>query len=332
MAVSILGDSKKKRYFDCIRAVTFLEARNAGATFFTRSCVVLRLERSEDYVQRKETLEWNHWRLRDWVSRWPAWTVVSRIQRHLLEVSRRWQKNYSKVSKEIVARRNKQVSRPCCVPPAERSRRFETVAWFSQTSKDEAEREERLWFCNDLCDQSEEEFQHPVVSDEFIVYFTRKTNFQNDFIWSKTPGEIPEKYREVVKSPDCVVVFIVFSVKKLSWISKPCGTSWDGPYFRPMTPFHERPCLCSWCARGYNSSQQSPLHEGPRNSPPSQRQGDRLFFKTMNGQPFTLLHYLLANKCDLEGSSWRCDTAETHSSQFFLVMFWRRDSVKWFRT
>ena len=117
--------------------------------------------------------------------------------------------------------------------------------------------EYHLWFCDFLCDWCEEDFLHLVVSDEFLVYITWKPNSQNDVIWSKTLGEIPkeERYREVVKSSDCIGMLILFSIKKLIWIIKPRGTSWVGPYFQPVIlsqhaiPFMKDP-ICVLAVQG----------------------------------------------------------------------------------
>ena len=55
MCAAVLNDSEKKRFVDCIRAVMFREAHDAGASFISRSWVALRLARSEDFVKRN----WN---------------------------------------------------------------------------------------------------------------------------------------------------------------------------------------------------------------------------------------------------------------------------------
>ena len=52
MCAAVLNDSEKKRFVDRIRAVTFREARDAGASFISRSWVARRLRRSEDFVKR----------------------------------------------------------------------------------------------------------------------------------------------------------------------------------------------------------------------------------------------------------------------------------------
>ena len=45
----------KRRFVDCIRAVTFHDARDASASFNSRSWVALRLGRSENFVKHN----WN---------------------------------------------------------------------------------------------------------------------------------------------------------------------------------------------------------------------------------------------------------------------------------
>ena len=55
MCAAVLNGSEKKRFVDHIRAVTFREAHDAGASFISRSWVALQLGRSEDFVKRN----WN---------------------------------------------------------------------------------------------------------------------------------------------------------------------------------------------------------------------------------------------------------------------------------
>ena len=71
------------------------------------------------------------------------------------------------------------------------------------------------------------------MSDEFFLYVMGKPNFQNDRIWSLTTDEIPDKehHREVVKSPECVGVFVLFTARRMMWVIKSRGQSWDGDYF-----------------------------------------------------------------------------------------------------
>ncbi len=71
-------------------------------------------------------------------------------------------------------------------------------------------------------------------SDEFFIWLISKPNHQNDRIWSKNIEDIEEddRYRELVNSPVCVGIFIIFTAKKLHWVIKERGQSWNGQYFR----------------------------------------------------------------------------------------------------
>ena len=70
-------------------------------------------------------------------------------------------------------------------------------------------------------------------SDEFFDFAIRKPNFQNDRIWAKDTEDIAEdeRYREIVRNPTCIGIFILFTAKKLLWILKEKGEFWDGGYF-----------------------------------------------------------------------------------------------------
>jgi hypothetical protein len=91
-----------------------------------------------------------------------------------------------------------------------------------------------MWFCEFLSLLSEEDFLHLVCSDEFYVYVTRRPNHQNDRIWGRSIAEIDdqERIREMPASPDCIGVFICFSIRAMLYVIKPFGQSWNGDYFR----------------------------------------------------------------------------------------------------
>ena len=46
------ADSEKLRFVDRVRAITFREARDAGASFISRSWIATRIKRSETFVKR----------------------------------------------------------------------------------------------------------------------------------------------------------------------------------------------------------------------------------------------------------------------------------------
>ena len=85
-----------------------------------------------------------------------------------------------------------------------------------------------------LREWGESSFLHLAVSNGFFIYFTRRPYFQNDRSWSLIPDEIPdeERHRELIKSPECVGVFVLFTAWWMMWVIKPRGQSWDGDYFR----------------------------------------------------------------------------------------------------
>jgi hypothetical protein len=47
------SENEKLWWVDHIRAITFIEARNAGATFTSQSLIAKKIKRSEDFVKQK---------------------------------------------------------------------------------------------------------------------------------------------------------------------------------------------------------------------------------------------------------------------------------------
>jgi hypothetical protein len=137
------------------------------------------------------------------------------------------------VALEILHKRNKRVS----VSTVMRYRKREELKPFhviSKPMKTQTNIEDRLWLCNQLIDWTETDFLHLCPSDEFFVYSIRKPNHQNDRIYAKRIEDISvdERYRELVRNPTCIGIFLMFSAKKLTWVLKERGESWDGTYFR----------------------------------------------------------------------------------------------------
>ena len=96
--------------------------------------------------------------------------------------------------------------------------------------------EDRMWFCDYLSDWDENDFLFLAPSDEFFIYEERRPNFQNDRVWALQNSDIPEelKIREKSKFPKCIGVFLLFTAKRLMWVIKEKGQSWDGKYFRDV--------------------------------------------------------------------------------------------------
>lgn len=73
-----------------------------------------------------------------------------------------------------------------------------------------------------------------IFGDEFLIYAMRKPNTKNDIIWARSIADIPDeiRYRKVAKWPNCIGLFVAFSVYGLMYIVKRAGQKWDGRYFR----------------------------------------------------------------------------------------------------
>ncbi len=85
-----------------------------------------------------------------------------------------------------------------------------------------------------MSDKSAEDFLHLAPSDEFFVYAVRKPNHQNDRIRAKNIEDIEsdERFREIVKYSVCIGIFVLFTARKLMFVIKEDGQSWDGNYIR----------------------------------------------------------------------------------------------------
>jgi hypothetical protein len=85
-----------------------------------------------------------------------------------------------------------------------------------------------------VADWSEEDFLNIAASDEFFVYAIRRPNYQNDRIWAKSIEDIEadERYQEIVRYPTCIGIFVMFTARKMLWVLKEQGESWNGQYFR----------------------------------------------------------------------------------------------------
>ncbi|CAF1483663.1 unnamed protein product [Adineta ricciae] len=96
--------------------------------------------------------------------------------------------------------------------------------------------EDREWLANFVTGWTEEDFLHMAASDEFYIYVIRKPNHQNDRIWAKSVEDTTddERYCEMVQNAKCIGIFVMFTAKKLLWVLKGDGQSWNGAYFRDI--------------------------------------------------------------------------------------------------
>lgn len=225
-------DSENARMVDRIRATAFLEAREAGAKFITKKWVSDRLKRSEDWVKdnwRKNPLEC----FTDF-SKCGRPEILSQESKDIVYASTGLQrKSCRELSKQILLRREKNRSH-CTVYRFLRKQGFKPFHVISKPLKTNLNRENRLFLAEFAKDYDETDFLHFAFSDEFFIYSIRKPNHQNDRVWALEPGEIEdgEHFRGVVKYPSCIGIFLMFTAKRLLWVIKDQGQSWDGNYFR----------------------------------------------------------------------------------------------------
>jgi len=228
---SLLGDNEINRYTDRIRAVTFKEARDAGAAFITRKWIAQKLKRSERWV----SMNWNK-TVDECVTEFGEGRPLQMSQEShaiVADAGLRLKMSNREVAKQILQRRGKSVSYVTVHRDRQRQG-FKAFRVIPKPLKTERNLHDRLWFAQFLSNWDEADCLHIVPSDEFFIYVIRKANTQNDRIWARSLEDIPddEHYRQIVKCPDCIGLFAMFSAKRLMWVIKEQGVSWDGEYFR----------------------------------------------------------------------------------------------------
>ncbi len=226
-----VNDTKDQRYVDRIKAIAWKEARDAGAKFITREWVAKRLRRSESWVTR------NWVKTEDQCARKHEESegiVLSQESKDIIMAAIcKKRSSLRGIAKEIMEKRNYSISHM-------RIRRFyanEGIKPYHEINKPiktEKNREDRLWYADFLSEFEDHDFLRIAPSDEFFVYSMRKVNHQIDWIWARTIDEIPDevRYRETVKYPVCLGIFILFTARRMMWIVKERGESWNGNYFR----------------------------------------------------------------------------------------------------
>jgi transposase len=213
-------DNEQKRIIDRIKCITLLEAKGAGAEFINGKWISEKLGRSIAWVGQW----WN--RIADecfvdydHTSR--PLKMSQESQAIVLRASHKQRKSRNAVAREILEFRGKRVSEATVrrLRHREGLKPFHVIA---RPLKTETSIEDRLWLYNLLTEWTEADFLHLVPSDKFFIWPIRKPNHQNDRIWSKNIEDIEEddRYRELVKNPVCVGIFIIFTAKKLHWVIK----------------------------------------------------------------------------------------------------------------
>lgn len=224
-------DNEKQRLADRIKCVAFREARDSGAQFINKHWIAEKLGRSESWVKRT----WNKSVdecFTDFGEGRPL--KLSQESRNIVSNSSGMQKkSCSQVARQILDTRNKSVVRQTVrnYRIREGLKPFHVI---SKPLKTETHVRDRLWLADWLRNWGEEDFLHLAPSDEFFIWSIRKPNFQNDRIWSKNLEDIADNdhFRQIVHSPSCIGIFVMFTAKKMLWVIKEHGQSWDGAYFR----------------------------------------------------------------------------------------------------
>lgn len=224
-------DNEKQRIIDRIKCIAFREARDAGAQFINKKWIADQIGRSESWVQRT----WNKTTdecFTDFGEGRPL-KLSQESQKIIEDCSNKQKKSCSKVARKILEERNKKV----CVETVRQYRLKAGLKPFhviSKPLKTDLHVQDRLWLADWLKNWSEEDFLHMAPSDEFFIWSIRKPNLQNDRVWSKSLEDITddEHYRQIVRKPACIGIFVIFTAKKLMWVIKEQGESWDGCYFR----------------------------------------------------------------------------------------------------
>jgi len=224
-------DSENQHVIDRIMCIAFRQARDAGATFIDRKWIAEKLSRSIRWVS-------DNWQktpqecFTEFGTGRPL--QLSQESREIIANASHKQRNgHRKVSQEILRRRRKCISYSTVRNYRVRDglKSFHVV---TKPLKTQTHIQDRLWLCDWLSEWTEADFLHLAPSDEFFIYAIRKPNFQNDRIWAKDVDDIAgdDRFREIVKNPSCIGIFVLFTAKRLLWVLKDNGESWNGDYFR----------------------------------------------------------------------------------------------------
>ena len=231
--MAVFGDNDRLRFIQRIMCITFRIAKDQLPGTLSRSWIAKYLNRSESFVTRNwnkdpydcDTNDCTPNQTRENLSQESKDIIIENIGREKKSVNdyvqeiervRGKKKSYSSVYRFLVA---------------EGAKPFHQIPAPKLSPKNI---EDRLWFCDFLGDWDQGDFLFLAPSDEFYIYEQRGPNFQNDRIWALRIEDIPTelKVREQSKSTRCLGIFLLFTAKRLMWVIKEKGCSWDGEYFR----------------------------------------------------------------------------------------------------
>ena len=231
--MSWICDDEKKRWICRIMAISFRIAKEQLPGTISRSWVAKYINRSEDFVKRNWCRDPFECGMGDCRPHETRDSLSQESKDIILQSLGREKKSLSDLQDDIERIRGKRKHRSSI------HRYLNSIGAksFHQTTVpklSEKNVSDRMWFCDFLSEWDVEDFLFLAPSDEFYIYETRKTNFQNDRIWALNIEDIPHeiKTREIARQTRCVGIFLLFTSKRMMWVIKEGGQSWDGVYFR----------------------------------------------------------------------------------------------------
>lgn len=232
---NLIGDTDSQRFIDRIKANAWREAMENGASFINRKWISKKLHRSERWVTDNWKKGYDN--CDSDFSSCGRKQVLSQESQNLVfeEFSGKRSCSNHIVSRQILLRRGKNVSSEV-IRRLRKNKGFNAYHVLNKPIKTEKNREDRLWYCDFLRNWQNDDFLHLAASDEFFIWTFRKANHQNDRIWAREIGDIEEdeRYRGIVQASQCIGIFLLFTCKKMMWVIKNQGQSWDGQYFRDV--------------------------------------------------------------------------------------------------
>ncbi|CAF3703691.1 unnamed protein product [Rotaria sp. Silwood1] len=235
---NVLYDNEEQRIIDRIRCITYREIRDemiarTGDSFISRQWISEKLHRSEDWVRRT----WNK-TVDECYTQFGSGRpqVLSQESKNIIaSASGIRSKSCRKLAREVLEKTRQQVNYST-VHREHHRQGLKPFHVISKPLKTKTHIEDRKWLANFVSDWTVEDFLHIAPSDEFYIYVTRKPNHQNERIWAKSIEDISddERYSEMIQNARCIGIFVIFTAKKLLWVLKEEGQSWDGAYFREI--------------------------------------------------------------------------------------------------
>lgn len=230
-------DNEDQRFIDRIRCIAYKEARDHvpnGDQWITRQWIADKIGRAKNFVTTWWSQNYADCHV-DYGHTGRPSKMSKLVQDSVLEASDKQRKGCRKLVESILQQFNVHIHESTI----RRFRRDELLKVFHvkpKPLKSTVNIEDRKWLADQLSKWDDGDFLHLAPSDEFFIWGSRKPNPQNDIIWAHSYDEIPpeEHFRSVPQHPLCVGFFVIFTARRMLWVVKEKGQSWDGEYFRQV--------------------------------------------------------------------------------------------------